>query len=176
MRHATVSQRLSRPSAQREALVNSLVKNLVLHGQVQTTLARAKATQRLADRMVSLGKEGSVHSRRRAFRVLQDRTLVSQLFTDIAPRYGDVAGGYTRVVRLAIRRGDGAQKALIAFSRLPAPISAAPKSKVKEAPQEPSSKTKEEPKEAAEESGEKKGLLSGLRGMWGKRKKGSSST
>ena len=173
MRHATVSQRLSRPSAQRQALVNSLVRNLVLHGQVHTTLARAKSAQRLADRMVTLGKEGSIHARRQAFRILQDRTLVSQLFTDIAPRYGDVSGGYTRVMRLALRRGDGAQQALLAFSRLPAPTAAPIKSKVKEAPKEPAS-PKDAPQPGSEESAEKKGILSGLRGMWSKKKKGSS--
>lgn len=173
MRHATQSQRLSRPLDLRLATVNGLVQGLVLHGQIQTTLARAKVAQRVADRLVSLGKEGSIHSRRQAFRVLKDRTLVSQLFTDIAPRYGDVAGGYTRVLRLALRRGDGAQKALLAFSRLPAPATALPKVKAKEEPKAPT----DQPQEAAA-SGEpeKKGLLSGLRGMWGKKKKGSSAS
>lgn len=174
MRHATQSQRLSRPLDLRQATVNGLVQGLVLHGQIQTTLARAKVAQRLADRLVSLGKEGSIHSRRQAFRVLKDRTLVAQLFTDIAPRYGDVAGGYTRVMRLALRRGDGAQKALLAFSRLPEPVVAATKSKVKEQPRASGDQPKEA--ETAPKEPEKKGLLSGLRSMWGKKKKGSSAS
>ena len=172
MRHATRNERLSRPSEQKEALVNNLVKGLVLHGQIRTTLARAKETQRLADRLVTLGKDGSIHARRRAFRVLQDRELVGQLFTDIAPRFGDVAGGYTRVMRLSLRRGDGAQRALLAFSRLPALTPAAPKAKTSEAPKAPvtPSAKAEPPAKAAEKP---KGLLEGLRGLW-KRKKGLS--
>ncbi len=173
MRHATQSKNLSRPSAERQALLNSLVRGLVLHGQIRTTLTRAKAAQRLADRLVSLGKEGSIYARRQAFRLLQNRTLVSQLFTDIAPRYGDVAGGYTRVMRLSLRRGDGAQQALLAFSRLPALTVASPKSKVKESPGAPKT-TPKEVAEAPKEPAEKKGLLSGLRGMWTKKKKGSA--
>ena len=171
MRHATRNQRLSRPSEQKEALVNNLAKSLVLHGQIRTTLARAKETQRLADRLVTLGKDGSIHARRRAFRVLQDRELVGQLFTDIAPRFGDVAGGYTRVMRLSLRRGDGAQRALLAFSRLPALTPAAPKARASEAPKAPVTPAAkaERPAEAAEKP---KGFFEGLRGLW-KRKKGS---
>lgn len=172
MRHATRNQRLSRPTEQKEALVNGLVRSLVLHGQIQTTLARAKETQRLADRLVTLGKDGSIHARRRAFRVLQNRTLVSQLFTDIAPRFGDVAGGYTRVMRLALRRGDGAQKALLAFSRLPAATPAVPKGKAAEAPKAPAAPPSPEEKPAAKP----KGILEGLRGLWTKRKKGSTAS
>ncbi|MBI4340922.1 MAG: 50S ribosomal protein L17 [Candidatus Omnitrophica bacterium] len=174
MRHATRNQRLSRPTEQKDALVHNLVRSLMLHGQIQTTRARAKEAQRLADRLVSLGKEGSIHARRRAFRVLQDRMLVGQLFADIAPRFGDVAGGYTRVVRLSLRRGDGAQQALLAFSRLPAPTPAAPKAKTQEAPKAPAPApgAPEKPAKAAEKP---KGLLEGLRGLW-KRKKGSAAT
>ena len=109
MRHAKQNQRLSLPGDRRTAVLNGLVRNLVTHGRIRTTYARAKEAQRLADRMVTLGKEGSIHSRRRAFRVLQDRTLVKQLFTEIAPRYVDISGGYTRVLRLGLRHGDGAQ-------------------------------------------------------------------
>lgn len=175
MRHAMRSQRLRRPTDQRDAMLNSLVKGLILHGQIQTTLARAKEAQRLADRLVSLGKEGSIHARRRAFRVLQDRNLVSRLFMDIAPRFGDAPGGYTRVLRGALRRGDGAQQAVLAFSRLPASTPAAPKSKVTEQPA-PKAPRAEESKSASEKPEKSKGLLEGLRGLWTRKKKGSAAS
>ena len=171
MRHATRNQRLSRPSEQREALLHGLLKSLVAHGQIQTTLARAKETQRLADRLVTLGKEGSIHSRRRAFRVLQDRTLVQRLFTAIAPRFVDVPGGYTRVSRLSWRRGDGAQQALLAFSRLPAAQPAVTTaSKPAPTPKSPSALPRPQP-EKAEEPKERKGFFEGLRGLWPRKKK-----
>ena len=119
MRHAKSSQRLSMSSDQKKALVNNLLKSLVERDRIKTTLARAKETQRMADRLVTLGKEGSVHARRQAFRVLQNRTLVKRLFDDIAPRFEEVDGGYTRVVRVAVRRGDGATMVQLAFSRVP---------------------------------------------------------
>ena len=175
MRHATQSQRLSLPSDHREALVNGLVKELVNHGQIRTTIARAKEAQRLADRLVTLGKDGSVHSRRRAFRILQDRDLVKQLFAEIAPRFGDVSGGYTRVMRLALRRGDGAQQALLAFSRLPAlkPSAAAPSAKP--AQPTPAPAPKRPPQADAPEAGEKpKGFFEGLRNILTRKKRGSA--
>ncbi len=174
MRHAKRSQRLSHPTEQKEALVGSLVRGLILHGQIQTTLARAREAQRLADRLVSLGKEGSIHARRRAFRILQDRTLVSQLFTDIAPRYGDVPGGYTRVMRLSFRRGDGAQKAVLAFSRKPALEPASPQPKASQAPKPTAAPQGQQPSQPAQEAEKSKGLLEGLRGLWTKKKKGAA--
>ena len=177
MRHAKSNQRLSLPSEHRQAVVHNLVKDLVVHGQIQTTLARAKVAQRLADRLVTLGKDGSVHSRRQAFRVLQDRTLVKQLFAEIAPRYGDIAGGYTRVLRLGLRRGDGAQKAVLALSRLPAAqpaAPAAPKSS-EPSPQAPAAPKRPQPQktEAAEKP---KTIFENLRNMWTRKKKGSAGS
>ena len=170
MRHAKRNQRLSRPSDGRQALLNSLVKALVRHERIQTTHARAKETQRLADRLVTLGKEGSVHARRSAFRILQDRTLVKRLFAEIAPRFGDVSGGYTRVVRLAFRRGDGAMQALLAFSRLPAlqpAAGAGPRPA-----QAPKKRPAPSPTEAEETppSHRPKSLFEGLRALWRRKK------
>lgn len=152
---------------QRKALVDSLVRNLVIHGQIMTTHSRAKEAQRLADRLVRFGKEGSIASRRQAFRVLRDRTLVKQLFVDIAPRFSDVPSGYTRVMRLANRRGDGAQKALLAFSRLQ--TAQAPK-----APTAPQRPAPEAPKKKEEKAS--KGFLGGLRKLWTKKRKGSAAS
>ena len=171
MRHAKRNQRLSRPSDQRSALLGGLVKGLITHGQIRTTVARAKEAQRLADRLVTLGKEGSVHARRRAYRILQDRVLVGQLFTDIAPRFGDVRGGYTRVMRLGLRPGDGAQQALLAFSRLPARQPAAAVQPKGTGPKAPTAPEASKPSESKEAAGKPKGFLEGLRGLWTRKKK-----
>ena len=171
MRHARRDQRLSRPTDQRQALVQGLVKSVILHDQIQTTLARAKEAQRLADRLVTWGKDGSVHARRQAFRILQNRTLVKQLFADIAPVFVDVSGGYTRVTRLAFRRGDGAQEALLSFSRAPTLQPTAPSAAKIAEPAPAAADAKPQTAKAGE--GEKpKGFLEGLRGLWTRKKKG----
>lgn len=170
MRHATQSQRLSLPTAHRQAVLRGLVRGLVMHGQIRTTHARAKAAQRLADRLVTLGKEGSVHSRRRAFGILQDRTLVKQLFAEIATRYLDVSGGYTRVVRLSPRPGDGAERALLALSRLPAAQHPVPATGPKGGqPPQPSAPkpTRPGPPEQAQTP---KKFFEGLRSLWTRKK------
>ena len=173
MRHAKQSQRLSLPTDHRQAVVHNLVKNLVVHGQIKTTYARAKQAQRLADRLVTLGKDGSIHSRRQAYRVLQDRTLVKRLFADIAPRFVDVSGGYTRVTRLSLRLGDGAQLALLALSRLPALEPAVPSQKP--APQAPAPKGPQPEAPPQAETAEKpKKFFEGLRNIWTRKKKGSA--
>lgn len=164
------------PSDRREAVVNGLVKNLVQHGQIKTTFAKAKAAQRLADRLVTLGKDGSIHARRRAFRILQDRDLVKQLFGEIAPRYVDVAGGYTRVLRLSPRLGDGAELALLALSRLPVGKAVAPTaSKPEPTPQGPSAPKRPAAPEAADEEKKPKTFFEGVRNIWTRKKKGSAA-
>ena len=172
MRHAKRNQRLSRPSEHREALLHSLVKSLVVHGRITTTYARAKEAQRLADRLVTCGKDGSIHARRRAFRVLQDRTLVKQLFAEIAPRFVDVPGGYTRVVRLSTRLGDGAQQALLAFSRLPAVQPAMPTGPRSAQPSKAPAPSERPQPEKTEEAKKPKTLFEGLRKFWTRREKG----
>ena len=157
-------------------MLNGLVRNLVVHGQIRTTYAKAKDAQRLADRLVTWGKDGSIHARRRAFRVLQDRTLVKQLFAEIAPRYLDTSGGYTRVLRLSARRGDGAQKALLALSRLPAAGQpAAPLPKKAAGPQPPAPPKAPRAPQAPGEAKPKK-FFEGLRSLWTRQKKGSAAS
>ena len=179
MRHRTRTRQLSRPRDERDALLGSLVRNLVIHGQIRTTHPRAKEAQRVAERLVTLGKDGSIASRQRAFRVLRDRTLVKQLFSEIAPRFLDVPSGYTRVMRLAPRRGDGAPLALLAFSRLPAiqqpAIPEGPKpAQTPKAPTAPTRPTPEKHKKA--ERKESKGLFEGLRKLWTHKSKGSAAS
>ena len=174
MRHAKRSQRLSLPSEHRQAVLNGLVKGLLSHGQIRTTYARAKEAQRLADRLVTFGKDGSVHSRRQAFRILQNRTLVKRLFAEIAPRFVDVSGGYTRVMRLSLRRGDGAQQALLAFSRLPIEQPAVPSKSKAEEPRTPATPKSPHPEKTAAESKKPKGFFEGLRNIWTRKKKGAA--
>ena len=170
MRHATRSQRLSRPNDQRLAILNGLVKGLIVHGHVKTTFTRAKEAQRVADRLVTWGKDGSIHARRQAFRILQDRTLVKQLFADIAPGFLDIPGGYTRVTRLGYRRGDGAQEALLTLSRISPTVPSKPApARAADVHTPPAA---DAPAAApAEETGDKgKGFLEGLRGLWTRKK------
>ena len=166
---------------QRRALLDGLVQNLVIHGQIRTTHARAKEAQRVADRLVTWGKEGSIASRRQAYRILQDRTLVRRLFAEIAPQFTGVPGGYTRVLRMSRRLGDGAELALLAFTRQlrtepavrTARAPAAPPTKPTPAPQRPSAPKPEF------RAPQKKGLFEGLRKLWTRKqqpqKKGSAS-
>jgi large subunit ribosomal protein L17 len=150
------------------------VKSLITHGQIRTTHARAKAAQRVADRLVTWGKDGSIHARRQAYRILQDRFLVKQLFAEVAPRFMDAPGGYTRVMRLGIRRGDGAQTSLLAFSRLPVATPEPAPAKGPRTPEPQAPKAEKPAKEGKPKASP--GLLENLRNLWGKSKKGSASS
>ena len=116
MRHRKRTPKLNKPTDQREAMLRSLVRSLILQESVKTTLARARAAASLADRLVTWGKRGDVHSRRLALRVLPEPEVIAKLFADIAPRFQDVQGGYTRVVRAGLRRGDSAEMAVLRWS------------------------------------------------------------
>ncbi|MBI3324084.1 MAG: 50S ribosomal protein L17 [Candidatus Omnitrophica bacterium] len=177
MRHATLDIRLSRPSGQRKALISITAKNLLHRGRIQTTVAKAKQTQRAVDRLITLGKEGSVHARRQAYRLLRDRGAVKALFAEIAPRFLDCQGGYTRVLKLAVpRAGDGADLALLELTRLPValpPQSGKAKAQAQPAkPQEPAGK-EAKPTEG-EEAPKPKRFLEGLRELFRTKKPGVS--
>ncbi|MFB5066520.1 MAG: 50S ribosomal protein L17 [Candidatus Wallacebacter cryptica] len=106
-------KKLGRTSSHRRALLRSLVTQLVLHGRIETTEAKAKAVKPLADKMVTLGKRGDLHARRQAAAFLIQPEAVKKLFDDIAPKYEDRSGGYTRIMKTAPRRGDAALMAII---------------------------------------------------------------
>lgn len=114
MDHKTKGRNLAKSSHQKQ-LVANLVKGLIKNGKVDTTVAKAKEASRFADRMVTLAKKGDEHSRRRAFSFLNDKEAVKQLFEGLGERYEDRQGGYTRVLRLPPRRGDGAEMARLTF-------------------------------------------------------------
>ena len=113
MRHQLRIPLLSKPADQRKALLRGLTTQLIREGRVTTTKARAKALRNEAERMISLAKEGSLSSRRRAIGYIYDKNLVHSLFEKAQERYGDRAGGYTRIVRTVSRKGDNAQMAII---------------------------------------------------------------
>ncbi len=116
MRHLNQGRKLSRTSAHRKALFRNLVLALVKHERIKTTDAKAKELRRYADRMVTLGKRGDVAARRLAFSFMQSRDAVKRLFDEIAPRFKERNGGYTRVVKFGFRRGDAARLSIVEFS------------------------------------------------------------
>ena len=113
MRHQKKTIKLGRMADHRRALLANQVCALIQHQRIKTTLAKAKAVRPLAERMVTLGKNGSIHSRRRALAVLRQKSVVKKLFDDIAQRSAERNGGYTRIVKLGARKSDSAQMAFI---------------------------------------------------------------
>jgi len=115
MRHLNAGYKLGRNTSHRRALLRNLVTSLVLEERIQTTVPKAKAIRPLAERMVTLGKRGSVHARRQAAGFLLDPQAVAKLFDQLSARFGDRAGGYTRIVKTGFRAGDNAPMAYIEF-------------------------------------------------------------
>jgi large subunit ribosomal protein L17 len=116
MRHLKDGRKLNRTAAHRKALMRNLVKALLTREQIRTTDAKAKELRRHADRIVTLGKKGTLHARRLAYVYLGSRKLVKRLFDDVAPRFQGRAGGYTRVLKLGLRRGDAAPLSVVEFT------------------------------------------------------------
>ena len=108
MRHKVAGRKLSRSSSHRRALLRNLVTDLLDHEKITTTEAKAKEVRSLAERMITLGKEGGLHSRRQALSFVFDEKVVNKLFAELAPRYSERHGGYTRITKIAPRLGDGA--------------------------------------------------------------------
>ena len=107
------TRKLNLPTDQRMALLRNLVTSFLETGRVETTLTRAKEAQSLAEKMITLGKTNTLHSRRQALEFITKEDVVTKLFAEIAPKYADRNGGYTRVTKIGPRRGDGAEMAVI---------------------------------------------------------------
>ena len=107
------TRKLGRPTDQRRAMLRGLVTNLLKHGRIETTLTRAKETRSLAEKMITLGKTNTLHSRRQALAFITEEDVVKKLFDEIAPLYSDRQGGYTRILKTGVRRGDNAPMAII---------------------------------------------------------------
>ena len=115
MRHRVAGKRLGRSSAHRKALFRNLVTELFRHEQIRTTEAKAKAIRPQAERLISLAKRGDLHARRMAARDVQDPEILRKLFDEIAERFEDREGGYTRLYKLGPRKGDAAPVVLISL-------------------------------------------------------------
>lgn len=113
MRHLVQGRKLQRNSAQRRALLRSLVTSFLEKGRIRTTLAKAKETRPLAEKMITLAKRNTLHTRRQALRFVYKKEVVKKLFDDLGPRFSERPGGYTRIVKIGARSGDGAEMALL---------------------------------------------------------------
>ena len=109
MRHQRAGKKLGRDSAHRKALYSNLAGALIEHGRIKTTVTKAKAVKPLAEQMITLGRRGDLHARRQATAFLRSRDVVHHLFAQVAPRFKDRPGGYTRIIRLGPRPGDAAE-------------------------------------------------------------------
>lgn len=113
MRHRKVSRKLGRDVEHHWAILGNQVKDLLKHGRIITTLAKAKELRRIADKMITLAKKGDLASRRRALAFIKDKAVVRKLFNEIREKYIDRSGGYTRIIKIGQRRGDGSNIAIV---------------------------------------------------------------
>ena len=146
MRHRVKAGVLGRSASHRTAMYRNLVTSLLDHECVRTTDAKAKGVRSLAEKMITLGKRGDLHARRRALRVIRRREVAAKVFDDLAERYRERPGGYTRILKLGIRPGDAASMSIIEL--VEAGVPEKPKSK----PAKKKAKAKSEPKKKASAS------------------------
>src|SRR5512142_2183268 len=141
MRHLKRTAKLGRTGEHRNAMLANLVCSLIKHKRVTTTLAKAKAARSVAEKMVTLGKSGTIHDRRLAAARLHQEDAVKILFNEIAPAQKERHGGYTRIVRMNQRQGDASQRAILEWVDLPVVSETAPETKTE-------TETKSEPEAA----------------------------
>ena len=115
MQHNRAGRKLGRTTAHRKALFRNQLSSLITHERIQTTLPKAKDLRPLIEKMVTLGKRGGLHARRLALKTIPEAVTVKKLFEEIAPRFKERAGGYTRILKLGRRQGDGAEMAILEF-------------------------------------------------------------
>lgn len=113
MRHRNKGRKLSRTASHKRATMRNMATSLFKHGRIETTTAKAKELRPYAERLVTLAKRGDLHARRLAATKIQDRAVLGSLFDDIAPRFAERPGGYTRILKLGNRKGDAAEMSLI---------------------------------------------------------------
>jgi large subunit ribosomal protein L17 len=154
MRHQKKTVRLGRTADHRKAMLANQVCSLIEHRRIKTTLAKAKAVRPLAERMVTLGKNGSIHARRTAFATLRQKDAVKKLFDEIAPASTDRNGGYTRIIRLGQRPSDSASMALIEWVDATIAVEEKPAEDKKAKSKEPKAEAK--PKETKSEEAKAK--------------------
>ena len=145
MRHRNLRGKLERPTGHRKALVRNQVTSLLAHERIETTDAKAKVLRRVADRMITLGKRGTLHARRQALAVIRDRGVTEKVFDQLAARYAERPGGYTRIIKLGPRAGDAAPISIIELVE----GASAPEEKPKKKSRAKASEKKEEAAPAA---------------------------
>ncbi len=151
MRHQNKTVKLGRSQAHRDALLANQVCSLIIHQRIRTTLAKAKAARPLAEKMVTLGKKGTIHARRTAAAYLHQADAVKKLFDEIAPRSATRAGGYTRIVKLGPRKSDSAPMAVLEWvDTAPAETATEPAAEEKAKPAKKPAAKKAAPKKEAE--------------------------
>jgi len=148
MRHRIAGKKLGRTPAHRRALLRNLVTELLQHEAVRTTDAKAKELKRWGDRLITLGKAGTLHARRRAAALVQRPSVVRKLFVELAPRYESRTGGYTRVVKLGMRVGDAAAISLVELVDRPGHEGGDTGKKKKAPRRKPTEKAQEKAKDA----------------------------
>ena len=113
MRHNRTGRQLGRNGSHRRAMFRNLVTSLFEHGRIQTTDAKAKEVRRIAEKMITLGKRGDLHARRQVMAYVQRKEVVAKLFAEVSPRFAQRPGGYTRILKLGVRRGDSAPMSIL---------------------------------------------------------------
>jgi large subunit ribosomal protein L17 len=121
MRHLKKGRSLGRKSSHRKALLCNLAVSILTNGRIRTTEAKAKEVRGLVDRIITWGKRGDIHARRLAARQVRSRTIVKKVFDELAPRYRDRPGGYTRIMKIGFRHGDNAPEVIMELVDQPAP-------------------------------------------------------
>jgi large subunit ribosomal protein L17 len=152
MRHGNYGGKLGRTSAHRSALFRNMVTSLLEHERIETTDAKAKEVRRIAERMITLGKRGDLHARRHALRIIRSRDVAAKVFGDLAERFRERAGGYTRIVKYRVRVGDAAPLSIVELVTGPTPEKPQGKrgAKAKPANEKPKSTKAKTEKKAAE--------------------------
>lgn len=175
MRHKIKTNRLDRFSSLRKATINSIARAVIISHSIKTTHAKAKAAASAIERLITLGKRNTLQDKRQAYKSLLDHRLVSRLFGEIAPLFKDRTGGYTRILKLAPRRGDGASMVILELVEKPKKEKRIKKEKPREVSKEHPVKEEEKtafPKEETPKVVEKKkptkGFFGGLRGFFKK--------
>jgi large subunit ribosomal protein L17 len=108
-----IQRKLGRPTDQRRAMLRNLVTSFLKHGKIETTETRAKETRNLAEKMITLAKRGDLHARRQVLSFVTEEEVVKNLFDNVAPKYAERNGGYTRIYKIGPRRGDGAEVVIL---------------------------------------------------------------
>ena len=162
MRHRKKGTKLSRSSTQKKALTKSLLQALITSHRIKTTASKAKDIRSSIDKMITWAKRGDIHAKRLAYRMIGSHTLVKKLFSEIAPKFKEVNGGYTRIINVGYRKGDGALLSIIELTKLEQKKKT--KAKKKKQHLKKSEKTPESPKE----NESTKGFISGVKNIFKK--------